>query len=193
MTMEPPAAAASPVTLSFRVASPDDVDRVVALVESAYRGDASRAGWTTEADLLGGQRTDAAAIEAVVRSPNSRILLASLSTAPDVDVLACCQLDLKPGGLAYFGTFAVQPGTQGGGVGTLLLAEAERVARDELGARTMEMTVIVQRTELLAWYERRGYVRTGERRPFPYGDERFGLPRRDDLEFVVLAKPLTTR
>jgi len=193
MTMEPSAAAASPAAASFRVAAPDDVDRVVALVESVYRGDASRAGWTTEADLLGGQRTDSAAIGAVIGAPNSRILLATASAAPDADVLACCQLDLKPGGVAYFGTFAVQPGKQGGGVGKLLLAEAERVARDELGAQTMEMTVIVQRTELVGWYERRGYVRTGERRPFPYGDERFGLPRRDDLEFVVLAKQLTAR
>lgn len=86
--------------------------------------------------------------------------------------------------------FAVKPGFQARGVGGALLVSAEQFARDEYDATSMEMTVIGQRSELIAWYERRGYQRTGETRPFPYGDERFGLPRRDDLHFVVLAKSL---
>jgi ribosomal protein S18 acetylase RimI-like enzyme len=84
--------------------------------------------------------------------------------------------------------FAVAPDEQGSGLGKQLLAEAERVARDEWHCRAMRMTVIVQREELIAWYERRGYRRTGEYQPFPYGDERFGVPRRDDLRFEVLLK-----
>jgi ribosomal protein S18 acetylase RimI-like enzyme len=75
-------------------------------------------------------------------------------------------------------------------VGRALLAEAERVAHDELGRRAARMTVLVQRAELIAWYERRGYRRTGEREAFPYGDPTFGLPRRDDLAFEVLRKDL---
>jgi ribosomal protein S18 acetylase RimI-like enzyme len=88
--------------------------------------------------------------------------------------------------------FAVQPTRQNGGLGRALLAEAERVMRAELGCAEARMTVIVQRAELIAWYERRGWARTGEREPFPYGRLRSGMPRRDDLEFVVLAKDLAS-
>jgi len=158
----------------------------VALVESAYRGDASRVGWTTEADLLDGQRTDAEAVTEIVRARDSAILLAEA----DGELMACCQLERRPLAVAYFGMFSVQPGGQGQGVGQRVLAEAERIARDEWAATTMIMTVLAQRTELIAWYERRGYRRTGERRPFPYGDERYGIPRRPDLVFEVLAKLL---
>jgi ribosomal protein S18 acetylase RimI-like enzyme len=82
------------------------------------------------------------------------------------------------------------PDRQGGGVGRALLAEAERVVRDEWGRALLRMSVIDARADLIAWYVRRGYARTGRRKPFPYGDERFGLPRRDDLRFEVLEKLL---
>jgi len=72
-----------------------------------------------------------------------------------------------------------------------MLEAAERWAIEHWSSRAMHMTVIVQRPELIAWYERRGYRRTGERKPFPYGDQRFGLPRRDDLAFEVLRRPLS--
>lgn len=171
----------------IRLARPADVDAVVALVQSAYRGEGSRAGWTTEADLLDGQRTDAAQVAEAVGDPGSRVLLA---LAPDGTLLACCQVQGRDAGLAHLGMFAVQPVRQGGGVGHRVLARAELVARDELGAQRIEMTVIAQRVELVAWYARRGYVATGETRPFPHGDPRFGLPRRDDLVFSVLVKGL---
>jgi ribosomal protein S18 acetylase RimI-like enzyme len=171
--------------LQVRVAEARDVDAVVALVESAYRGEPSRAGWTTEADLLDGRRTDAEAVADIVAGPGLLLL------AEDADrrLVACCQLEPQPAA-CYFGLFAVDPARQGGGIGDRLLAAAEHAARDRFGAPVMEMTVIAQRDALIAWYERRGYTRTGETRPFPYGDERFGIPRRDDLFFVVLAKPL---
>jgi ribosomal protein S18 acetylase RimI-like enzyme len=173
--------------LAFRVAGSADVAAIVRLVESAYRGDASRAGWTTEADLLDGQRTDADAVLSGIVSRTARCLLAFA-----VDrLVACCQLEPHDDGSCHFGMFAVDPSHQAGGIGRAVLDEAERVARDELNAHTMEMTVIAQRSELIEWYERRGYRRSGETRPFPYGDERFGLPRRDDLHFVVLTKQLT--
>jgi ribosomal protein S18 acetylase RimI-like enzyme len=86
--------------------------------------------------------------------------------------------------------FAVSPTVQGGGVGRTVLEEAERRARTDWGVTEMHMTVIVQREDLIAWYERRGYRRTGRMTPFPYGDERFGVPQRDDLRFELLVKPL---
>jgi len=173
--------------LAFREATVDDVDAIVALVESAYRGEASKAGWTTEADILEGQRTDRESVRTIVESPNAHVVLAL--DASSNQLLACCQLESR-GSAAYFGMFAVQPALQGGGVGKALLAEAERRARDNWNADHLEMTVIAQREDLIAWYLRRGYRKTGENRPFPYGDERFGLPLRDDLEFCVLSKPV---
>jgi ribosomal protein S18 acetylase RimI-like enzyme len=173
--------------LAFRDATLEDVAAVVALVESAYRGDSSRQGWTTEADLLDGQRTDIESVRSIITASVSRMLLAVDSRD---QLLGCCQLERRDHGVCYFGMFAVSPVLQAGGIGRRLLAEAERIARDEWAARSMQMTVITQRKDLIAWYERRGYAITGESRPFPHGDPRFGLPRRDDLSFDVLAKPL---
>ncbi|SFK83776.1 GNAT family N-acetyltransferase [Streptomyces pini] len=176
--------------LSFRTAREDDVPTLVALVESAYRGETSRAGWTTEADLLDGQRTDPEGVADVVRTPGSLMLIAERDGEP----VACCQLERREGGagetVAYFGMFAVRPVLQGGGFGRAVLAEAERTVRERWGAREMHMTVITARADLIAWYERRGYARTGRTSPFPYGDERFGAPLRDDLEFELLVKSL---
>jgi len=173
----------------MRPAGSDDVPAVVALVERAYRGDASRAGWTTEADLLDGQRTDAEAVAALVAGTGSTVLVLE----DDGRLVACCHVRSRtaaaaPGRWAYVGMVAVDPAHQGAGTGRDVLGAAEAHARDVLAAEQLEMTVIAQRAELVAWYERRGWSRTGERRPFPYGDERFGRPRREDLEFVVLTK-----
>ncbi|MFI6937912.1 GNAT family N-acetyltransferase [Streptomyces sp. NPDC050418] len=173
----------TPGDLVFRDATHADVDALVELVESAYRGDSSRSGWTTEADLLDGQRTDPEGVREVIDRADSRLV-----TVRDADgLVACCQLENR-GDAAYFGMFSVRPGLQGAGLGKAVLAEAERFAREEWGVRAMHMTVIVQREDLIAWYERRGYRRTGKFTPFPYGDERFGVPRRPDLEFELLVK-----
>jgi ribosomal protein S18 acetylase RimI-like enzyme len=171
--------------ISFRPARAADVPAIVALVESAYRGESGRRGWTTESHLLDGQRTDAADVAALIARPGSRVLMAEV----DGRLKASCHIELRGMG-AYFGMFAVDPGEQGGGIGKQVLLEAERIARDEWSCCAISMTVIVQREELIAWYERRGYRRTGESEPFPYGDERFGIPRRDDLRFEVLRKDL---
>ncbi|MFK3984673.1 GNAT family N-acetyltransferase [Micromonospora sp. NPDC050397] len=169
----------------FRAATEADVPALVALVESAYRGESSRAGWTSEADLLEGQRTDTEGVTEVVRKAGGQVLMLESEGA----LLACCQLE-RHDGYAYFGMFAVRPTLQGAGIGRLVLNEAERIARDEWHMGELRMTVITAREELIAWYVRRGYRRTGELSPFPYGDERFGLPTRDDLEFELLVKKL---
>ncbi|WP_432547486.1 GNAT family N-acetyltransferase [Kineococcus sp. SYSU DK004] len=186
MTERPPAP-----DLRVRPAGHDDVPAVVALVESAYRGEASRGGWTTEADLLDGRRTDEAAVAAVVDAPDALVLLAldPADAGDDAAPVGCCELR-RAGQDAYFGMFAVDPSRQGRGTGRALLAAAEAEAVRRWGAGALEMTVIAQRTDLVAWYERLGFRATGERRPFPYGDERFGVPRRDDLEFAVLRRPV---
>jgi ribosomal protein S18 acetylase RimI-like enzyme len=159
-----------------------DLPAIVALVQSAYRGEASRAGWTTEADLLDGQRTDLADVRACLR-PQSVLLVIE-----DAERLVASAHVAVEDGAGYFGMFSVSPELQGRGVGKRLLAEAERLVREDWGLAVMRMTVIDVRSELIAFYERRGYARTGITKPFPYGDERFGLPKRSDLRFEVLEK-----
>ncbi|MFI7356519.1 GNAT family N-acetyltransferase [Streptomyces avidinii] len=176
---------AQPAALSFRSAVETDVPELVELVESAYRGDASREGWTTEADYLDGQRTDPDGVRAVIAAPDGVLLVVERAG----ELVACCQLEHR-GNHVYFGMFAVRPGLQGGGLGKEILAEAERRARETWGAEEMRMTVVNVREELIAYYVRRGYRRTGELSPFPYGDERFGVPLRDDLSFELLVKSL---
>ena len=172
-------------SLAFRTATATDIPALVALVTSAYRGDASRAGWTTEADLLDGQRIDPQVLAADIARPRSVVLLAERDGA----LLACAHV-AEEDGAGYFGMFAVRPELQGGGVGKAMLAQAERIAGEDWSLATMRMTVIDVRDSLIAFYQRRGYVRTGILKPFPYGDERFGIPLRDDLRFEVLEKDL---
>lgn len=170
----------------IRTATQADLPALLALVHSAYRGESSRAGWTTEADLLDGSRTTPELLAETMADPATTVLVAE-----DEDgLLGCCAVTDRGGGTAYFGTFAVRPTAQGAGVGSALLAAAEERACAR-GAERMEMSVIGQRADLLAWYARRNYAPTGDSHPFPYGDERYGRPRRDDLVFVVIAAPLT--
>ncbi|MFF9333948.1 GNAT family N-acetyltransferase [Streptomyces albogriseolus] len=176
---------AADAALTFRDATAADVDALVELIESAYRGESSRAGWTTEADILQGQRTDPEGVLEVVKAPGSRLL----TVEREGRIVACCQLEHR-GDHAYFGMFAVSPALQGAGLGRAVIAEAERQARESWGVTEMHMTVITVREDLIAWYERRGYRRTGRTTPFPYGDERFGIPQRDDLAFELLVKEL---
>ncbi|WP_327321910.1 GNAT family N-acetyltransferase [Streptomyces sp. NBC_01210] len=172
--------------LTYRDAIEADVPVLVPLIESSYRGDSSRSGWTTEADILDGPRTDPEAVREIVIAPDGTLL----AVERDGELIACCQLEHR-GEAAYFGMFAVRPGLQGAGLGRQIIAEAERIARERWTVREMQMTVISVRHELIAWYVRRGYRRTGRLSPFPYGDERVGIPQRDDLAFELLVKDLS--
>ncbi|HWJ62698.1 MAG TPA: GNAT family N-acetyltransferase [Acidimicrobiales bacterium] len=170
--------------LTFRPAVLDDVEAVVRLVTDAYRGEASTAGWTTEDELLKGQRTDPEMVTGAVLDEAGTVVLAEADGA----LVGCIHVQ-HAGAAAHFGMFAVDPTLQATGTGSALLAQAEERARG-WGCSTMDLEVVAQRSELIAWYERRGYKRTGETKPFPYGDERFGIPQRDDLHFVVLRRDL---
>ena len=172
-------------SLTFRAATAADLDALVALVTSAYRGDVSKQGWTTEADFLDGDRIDREVLARDLIRPRSRVLVAER----DGVMLACAHV-CEEDGAGYFGMFSVQPDLQGGGVGKAVLAEAERIVRDEWRLPAMRMTVIDIRNELIAFYERRGYALTGIKKPFPYGDARYGIPKRDDLRFEVMEKSL---
>lgn len=164
-----------------------DIPDYVELVSSAYRGEGSKQGWTTEADLLGGQRLDGPMAEEMLAEADSQILLARDEQGRAV---ASVYVREPEDGAAYLGVLAVSPLGQGKGVGSALIGLAEAWVTEHWGATSMRMSVINKRDELIAYYERRGYVRTGEVEPFPYGDERFGQPKVDDLEFVLLSKPL---
>lgn len=174
------------VAWTVRRAVVADVSAIVQLVESAYRGDVSRSGWTTEADFLDGQRIDVVGVADIIEKSGSIVFLGEDMNGA---LLSCCHIE-KQGGACYFGMFSVRPGLQGSGVGRFMLTASENFARAEWKCIKMEMTVISIRAELIAWYERRGYHRTGRFKPFPYGDERFGIPKRDDLKFELLEKTL---
>jgi N-acetylglutamate synthase-like GNAT family acetyltransferase len=163
--------------VQIRPARPDDVAPLLELVHAAYRG---KGGWTTEADLIDGGRTDADELHALL----PHLLVAE----QDGTCVGCCALSPR-GGRGHFGLFAVSPALQGAGVGSALLSAAEERTR-ALGLAEVEMTVLSVRTELIAYYARRGYLDTGETAPFPYGLERNGRPRRPDLVFAVLRKAL---
>lgn len=170
------------------IATDADLDPIAALVNSGYRGDSSRAGWTTEADLLGGQRTDADALRADLAARRDAVLL-TLRDDPDGELLGSVWLEPQGPDVWYLGMLTVRPDLQARQLGRTLLGEAEGYAASR-GARRMRMLVITVRDTLVAWYERRGYARTGETLPFLYREERFGIPLRDDLRFAVLEKSL---
>ena len=167
---------------SISPATEADIPALVALVNSAYRGESSKKGWTTEADLLGGIRTSEASVKALLQNPNALIL----RYIQQDQLLGCVYLETKGADL-YLGMLTVSPDAQANGIGKQLLLAADKIANDKQ-CRAITMTVITQRHELIAWYERRGYRPTGETQPFP-NDPRFGIPKQP-LELIVMEKVL---
>lgn len=171
-------------TVSFRHAVKSDAAAIAVLVNSAYRGDSSRAGWTTEADLLTGTRINAEEVMQLIEADNSVVLLC----LQNQEMIGCVHLE-KTDDAAYLGMFVVQPTLQGGGIGKQFMQAAEVEVQKLWGVKKMWMSVISVRAELIAYYERRGYVRTGRFKPFPseIGDE-FRLVK--DLQFEEMEKVL---
>ncbi|CAN5198551.1 GNAT family N-acetyltransferase [soil metagenome] len=166
--------------ITISPATDQDIPELNRLVNRAYRGESSKKGWTSEADLLGGLRTDEDALQTMLQNPNVTILTYKESN----HLLGCVYLETKANDL-YLGMLTVSPDAQANGIGKQLLARAEQMAVNQ-GCRAVTMTVISQRHELIAWYNRRGYQATGETQPFP-DDPRFGLPTQP-LEFIVMEK-----
>ena len=168
---------------SITTAIPQDAPELERLVNSAYRGDSSRIGWTTEGDLLDGTRTDASAIEDLLRKNGTLIL----KYVENGKILGCVELAREAEGL-YLGMLTVQPRLQGKGIGKALLKAAEAEAKKQRCSKIF-MSVISVRTELINWYLRHGYTDTGRKKPFNFTDPRFGFPKQK-LEFVVLEKEI---
>jgi ribosomal protein S18 acetylase RimI-like enzyme len=171
-----------------------DYPAIVQLANLAYRGDGKggRESWNVESGVLAGQRLDESLLrEELAAKPQAHLLTFREAPAGELQGMVWLEPDVeeKPAGTWYLGLLAVRPDLQMRSLGHSLLATAEDYAK-ERGARRIRMTVIFLRTALIAWYERRGYGLTGETEPFPYGDERFGRPLRDDLHFAVLEKRL---
>ncbi len=160
-----------------------DAESINQLVNSAYRGDSSKQGWTTEADLLDGTRIDEAAVKELIEKTDTTIL----KYVEANQLVGCVELRQEKGKL-YLGMLSVAPNTQGKGIGKKLLHAGEDYAKS-IGINTMIMTVISVRQELIDWYVRHGYQQTGERKPFVVPDTRWGIPKQE-LEFVVLEKKL---
>ncbi len=163
-----------PVTLA-------DIPAINQLVNSAYRGNSSRKGWTTEADLLDGTRVDENAVKEFFTQPDSTIL----KYVEQEKIIGCVRL-MKQGSKLYLGMFAVDPTVQNKGIGKKILIAAEGEARKQ-NCQFIEMTVISVRTVLIDWYKRNGYVEVGEKKPMVFDNPSGGIPKMD-LYFITLEK-----
>jgi GNAT superfamily N-acetyltransferase len=164
------------------IADEKDISTLVALMDSAYRGENSKKGWTSEADLfIGNKRTDETTVADLIKKPG----VVFLKYLDEEGELHGCVLLNKKDNRIYLGIFSVSPSAQGKGIGKKLLAAADDYAREN-HCYSIFMTVITVREELIAWYERNGYTKTGKVLPFPV-DERYGIPTQP-LEMRVLEK-----
>ncbi len=165
-----------------------DVPAIVALMNAAFRGAGAGASWNTEAGYIDGDRTSEALVREEIAAQPEAVLL--LSRPDDTgELLGTVWLEPAGDGVWYLGSLTIDPKLQNAGAGRRLLEAAEAWVL-ERGARAVRMKVVNVRDTLIAWYIRRGYSLTGEVEPFPYDDPRFGIPRRDDLSFVILQKSL---
>ncbi|MDB5198533.1 MAG: family acetyltransferase [Chitinophagaceae bacterium] len=168
--------------MSITKASIKDIPQLVTLINSAYRGEESKKGWTTEANLLEGKRVNADGLEKIINTPNAVILKC---TNVDGNIIGCVYLK-KNGNKMYLGMLTVSPALQSGGIGKKILKASEEYAAEQ-NCDAVEMTVISVRDELIGWYQRHGYHDTGKRLPFP--DDPLSV-QKQPLEFIVMKKSL---
>jgi GNAT superfamily N-acetyltransferase len=165
-----------------------DYPEVIDLANVAYRGIGPAQSWNLETGILEGQRlNDSLLREDLAAKPDARLLI--WRDDPSDPLLGTVWLEPQDDGVWYLGLFTIRPELQNRQLGRTLLAAAEDFAKQH-GCRRIRMTVLNVRDTLIGWYQRRGYTATGETQPFPYGDERFGKPLRDDLHFIVLEKDI---
>ncbi len=170
----------------IKIATPDLAPQITQLVNSAYRGDSGKQGWTTEAGILEGLRTDPERVTKDIVTPGNVILV----KIEDQKFIACVHLEKKNDETAYLGMLTTAVSRQTQGTGKELMLASEEYVKKIWGCRKIEMTVIDSRHELISYYVRRGYEITNEKRPFP-ADPAFGIPKAGPLEFVVLEKNLS--
>ncbi len=172
-------------TMSYQIlpSQVEDAYELSMLVNSAYRGDTGRQGWTTEADLIDGTRTDPALLEDVIKAPDSQIL----KYVEDDKILGCVELR-KESDKLYLGMLTVTPLLQGKGIGKKLLQASEQEA-ERLKCTAIYMNVLSDRKELIEWYERYGYSDSGKRKPFSFTDPRYGQPKKK-LVFILMEKSI---
>jgi ribosomal protein S18 acetylase RimI-like enzyme len=168
---------------TISAATLNDIPQLLQLINSAYRGDEAKKGWTHEADLIEGtKRTDEASLKELIQKQNAVILKYQF----EQKIVGCVFLERKANKL-YLGMLSVSPALQAQGIGKKLLKAADDYAKQK-GCSAIEMTVISVRNELIAWYERNGFRQTSKREPFP-DDGKFGNPKQQ-LEFIYLEKQL---
>ena len=172
----------SSLAFFYRLAIHADADRIAELVNAAYRGISGDPGWTHEAEIFSGPRIDAGSLSGLIDADDSVILLCMRGS----DLIGSVHLEKIEGG-AHLGLLAIRPALQGAGLGRRLLAESERVARERWDSEKISLTVITLRTELIEYYERRGYRRTGQVEPLP-GDAEAGRPLSPGLQLAWLEK-----
>jgi len=173
------------MNIALQSAEESDLPAIVALMNAAFRGTSAKQSWNVEAFITGSRTTESLLREEIGEGVQYMIAKEDALSA----LQGCVSLQTLSAERWHLGALTVDPALQSAGFGSKLLLSAEEYAVAR-GARAMEITVVSVRDALIAWYERLGYRLTGETRPFPYGDARFGMPTRDDLEFVVLEKNL---
>jgi ribosomal protein S18 acetylase RimI-like enzyme len=173
--------------MRLTIATLDDVDSVAHLVNRAYRG-TTLGVWTTEAGLIEGARIDQGALARMIESGETTVLLAKDGGSQQLQ--GCVAVSWRDKDKWYLSMLAVSPACQTTGIGKAIMANAETFVGDR-GARTVKISVINVRDSLIAWYERRGYERTGEVEPFPYDDPSVGVPLRNDLTLITMRKSLS--
>lgn len=172
--------------ISFKTANASDVFSLAELVNSAYRGDSSRAGWTTEAELLDGQRTDNDSLLESINTPKNQIEMAYDEKG---HLIGCVHIKEEENGVLYFGMLTVSPSLQAKGLGKEIIKHVEEIAQKK-NCHSIRISVIPQRKELIAFYERRGFVSTGRYEEFPSHDPRFGVPKVHDLKLQEYLKKI---
>lgn len=161
------------MSMSYQLAQNSDLPQLSSFVNRAYRGDTARQGWTHEADLLDGTRVEASLLAEELARGVSLVMAYEGS-----ELLGCYHFEMKDAHTAYVGMITVDPLKQGGGLGKQLLENAFARGRS-LGAQVIKLTVMSDRLELIAYYERRGFKLTGTEFTFEPGDARYGLPKKD--------------
>lgn len=169
---------------TFRTATLQDVDSLVKLINSAYRGDYSKQGWTTEADLLGGQRTDQETLKQLLKEQRNQIEVAVDETG---HIIACVHVRVEPPKTLYFGMLTVEPKLQTKGLGKQLIRHVEMLTK-VMALSKIRCTVIHTRAELVSFYERRGYRPTGKVEEFPMNDPKFGIPKVSEIKLLEFEK-----